>query len=143
MANNKQLAKIHIAKKDLGISDSAYRDLLSGWGVSSSKELSEKQAEEVIEALKKIGFKPKAASKQYAVGSRQKIQIELPENRPDEFATQKQMDMLASMWVSYSREKTEESFRKFVANIAKVDMVEWLLKADVQKVRLAIMRLKK
>ena len=142
MANNKQLAKIHIAKKDLGISDSAYRDLLSGWGVSSSKELSEKQADEVIEGLKKIGFKPKRASRQSSVHSPQ-IRIQLPENRPDEMATQKQMDMLASMWVSYSREKTEESFRKFVKNIAKVDLVEWLLKADVQKVRLAIMRLKK
>lgn len=138
MANNKQLAKIHIAKKDLGIADSAYRDLLSGWGVSSSKELSEKQADEVIEALKKVGFKPKAASKSTAT----KIQIKLPENRPDEFATQKQINMLASLWVSYSREKTEESLRKFVQNVAKVDSIEWLLKADVQKVRLGIMRLK-
>lgn len=140
MANNKQLAKIHIAKKDLGISDSAYRDLLSGWGVSSSKELNENQAEEVIEALKKIGFVVKKSQKSKV---KSQIQIVLPENRPDEFATQKQMNMLCGMWTSYSREKTEESFRKFVKNIAKVDLVEWLLKADVQKVRLAIMRLKK
>lgn len=140
MANNKQLAKIHIAKKDLGIGESAYRGLLSGWGVSSSKELSEKQADEVIEALKKVGFKPRGSQKSKV---KSQIKITLPENRPDEFATQKQMNMLTSMWVSYSREKTEESFRKFVSNIAKVDMVEWLLKADVQKVRLAVMRLKK
>lgn len=140
MANNKQLAKIHIAKKDLGISESAYRDLLSGWGVNSAKELNEKQADEVIEALKKVGFVVKRSQK--SEDRSQKILIQLPENRPDEFATQKQMNMLTSMWVSYSREKTEESFRKFVKNIAKVDLAEWLLKEDVQKVRLAIMRLK-
>lgn len=140
MPSRAALAKIHIAKKELNISDDNYRELLSGWciegtkkPVSSSTELTDRQAEDLLATLKKIGFVAKPSAKRRAQ-SEKYFRITLPVKRGDEFATQKQMNMLCGLWVSYSREKTAESFRKFVCSIAKIDLPDWLLKTDVQKV---------
>ena len=39
MLTHKQLALVHIAKKQTGMTETEYRDLLSSFGVSSSKDL--------------------------------------------------------------------------------------------------------
>lgn len=143
MPSRNALAKIHIAKKDLNISEKNYRDILSGFGVDSAKELNDKDANELVLLFKKIGWQPKPAKKQSDKNKAEYIRIELPANRDDKYATQKQMNMLCGLWIEYSREKTEESFRKFVCNIAKIDLPVWLLKEDVQKVRKGIKELKK
>ncbi len=136
MADRNQLAKIDIAKKELKISEANYREALSGFGVKSSKDLSYQDADIFIEALKKIGFKPKPSTKEVP------IKITVPENRPREFATQIQINMLAGMWVQHSREKTKESFIKFVLRITEINAIEWLQKDQVQKVKKAIEELK-
>jgi phage gp16-like protein len=57
----KTLAKIHIAKKDLGLDDDTYRAmLLELTGKSSSKDLTDQQLGKLMHHLKKRGFKPKA-----------------------------------------------------------------------------------
>lgn len=59
-----QLAKIHIAKKQLGLDDEAYRAML--WTVArvrSSKDLDEHGRERVIEHLRRGGFKPAAPAR--------------------------------------------------------------------------------
>lgn len=54
---NAELAKIHIAKKQLAMSDDAYRALLdSVAGVASSKDLSPKGRADVLERMKTLGF---------------------------------------------------------------------------------------
>lgn len=144
MPSRAALAKIHIAKKELKISEDNYRLTLSGFGVESAKDLSDNQANELVLLFRKVGWTPKV-SPQSSVRSQQSgkyFRIELPVNRGDEYATQKQMNMLCGLWVSYSREKTAESFRKFVCSIAKIDMPDWLLKADVQKVMKGIKSLR-
>ena len=53
------LAKIHIAKKDLGLSDSDYRTMLrSVAGVESSSHLDANGRKTVLQHLEKCGFKP-------------------------------------------------------------------------------------
>lgn len=58
------LAQIHIAKKELGMDDATYRAMLhSVAGVTSAKDLSVAAAAKVIANCKRLGWKPKAASK--------------------------------------------------------------------------------
>lgn len=59
---NSDLAKIHIAKKQLGLTDEDYRALLQGYGgASSSSELDHAGRQRVLAYLQGIGFKPKAS----------------------------------------------------------------------------------
>lgn len=59
MIANSTLAKIHIAKKQLGLDDDAYRAMLRGVaGVESAKQLSAVAATRVLAHLERSGFKP-------------------------------------------------------------------------------------
>jgi phage gp16-like protein len=58
---NADLAKIHIAKKQLGLDDETYRAMLrTHGGVSSSKDLSPMAAARVLAHLRSAGFKATA-----------------------------------------------------------------------------------
>jgi len=49
---------IHVAKKQLGLDDEAYRAVLSGAGVSSSKDIkTDAQFNTVMSAFQQMGFK--------------------------------------------------------------------------------------
>lgn len=50
------LAKVHIAKKDLGLDDSAYRAVLARHGVESSKDLDTKGMEKLLTHFEKLGW---------------------------------------------------------------------------------------
>ncbi|WP_410499685.1 gp16 family protein [Chitinibacter sp. S2-10] len=64
MLDRKILAKIQIAKKELMMDDDAYRAMLKNIaGVTSSKDLSVKQAEAVLGHMQSCGFVPKASPK--------------------------------------------------------------------------------
>lgn len=53
-----ELAKIHIAKKELGLDDDTYRAVLKQIaGVESSKDLTAQGRAQVLEHFKKAGFK--------------------------------------------------------------------------------------
>lgn len=138
MATNAQLAKIHIAKKELNISDENYRDLLSGWNVQHANELSYGQAEELLKALQSIGFTVKVKRE-----TEVPINIKVPVNRSAEYATQGQINMLAAMWVEHSNQKDEVSFIKFVLRITGINHITWLFKKDVRKVKKAIENLRR
>ncbi|MDO9141471.1 MAG: regulatory protein GemA [Methylobacter sp.] len=58
LTHKQQLAKIHIAKKQLGLDDDTYRALLMQLaGVNSAKDLTSAGRASVLEHLKKVGFK--------------------------------------------------------------------------------------
>lgn len=64
MIRSANLAKIHIAKKQLGMDDATYRAMLQlHGGVSSSKDLTPLGAAKVLQHLEQAGFKPKAPNK--------------------------------------------------------------------------------
>jgi phage gp16-like protein len=57
------LAKIHIAKKDMGLTDDQYEAMLSGMKVKSAKELTIPQMEKLILYMKHYGWRPGKARK--------------------------------------------------------------------------------
>lgn len=64
MLERAQLAKIHIAKKQLAMDDDTYRTMLKNIaGVTSSKDLTVPQAMAVLRHLENCGFQAKAAPK--------------------------------------------------------------------------------
>ncbi len=68
MPGRAALAKIHIAKKELGLSDDLYRGMLHDYfKCSSSKDLSDRQAGKLIGIFKEKGWKPKAAKSRKAL----------------------------------------------------------------------------
>lgn len=122
MPRNPSLAKIHIAKKQLGLDDDTYRAmLLQHGGVSSSKDLTPLGAAKVLQHLEKAGFKPKAgngkrpkpaAGRAALIG---KIEAQLADaGRP---------------W-AYAHAMAQKMF--------KVDKVEWLDEAQLGKVVAAL-----
>ena len=52
-----QLALIHVAKKELALSDEDYRAILGQYGVSSSKDLTIAGFEKVMTHMERLGFK--------------------------------------------------------------------------------------
>lgn len=61
----KLLAKIHIARQQLGMADEAYRALLFRIaGVHSAKDLNDHQPLAVLAEFKRLGFQPQSPKKQ-------------------------------------------------------------------------------
>jgi Bacteriophage Mu, GemA protein len=114
-----KLAKIHIAKKELQLTDEIYRDILFvNFGVESAAKLSDAKATEMIEILKKKGWKPKPASK--ARGPRRDGNyIEI---KPGPTAAQ-QRKVLA-MWneLGYAMDKLHSRCKRQF----NVERIEWL-----------------
>lgn len=55
---NRELARIHIAAKALGLDDDAYREMLSGvTGATSAAELTADGRRQVLDHLKRCGFR--------------------------------------------------------------------------------------
>jgi phage gp16-like protein len=64
------LAKVHIAKAQLGLDDESYRALLARVaGVRSAKELNARQAAAVINELQRLGWQPKPRKSQGKPGN--------------------------------------------------------------------------
>lgn len=58
------LAKIHIAKQQLGLDDETYRALLARVaGVRSAKELNPRQVGAVLREFERLGFQPKPSTR--------------------------------------------------------------------------------
>jgi hypothetical protein len=57
---NKLLALVHIGKKELGLQDEEYRDVLKYWGVTTSAHMAIPELEELVEYFESLGFKKKA-----------------------------------------------------------------------------------
>jgi hypothetical protein len=57
---HKLLALVHIAKKEIPLSDDEYRDVIAYWGVKSSADMSNPELEELVKYFESLGFKKKA-----------------------------------------------------------------------------------
>lgn len=66
MLSNRQKAKIHIAKRVIGMTDGEYRALLSRWGAKSCTELGQHQYRQIMAHFVHCGFKARA----YCTGPR-------------------------------------------------------------------------
>ena len=137
-----ELAKIHIGKKDLGLSDDIYRDILWQAGrVESSADLDWQGRQRVIERYKELGWKPKAAKK--ASSSPVKGRSGgVATRRP---AADPQSRMIRGLWIELHkmgavRDSSETALASYVKRMTKVAALQWL---DVKQAQLVIEALKK
>ena len=64
---NAELGAIHAARRQLGLAEEEYRDLLQAWtGKSSAAKLSEKERRFVIDCFRKMGFRRLPAAERRA-----------------------------------------------------------------------------
>lgn len=95
-----KLAKIHIARKELALTDEAYRDILRlHFGVESAKELNDRQGTVLINLFRAKGWKSQPRTELNSVPRVKKKRpsasyIDIPEGGP---ATQQQRKV-AGLW---------------------------------------------
>jgi len=120
----KLIQLIHVAKSKLQMSDGDYRALLSGvGGKASSAELTVAELEQVLRAMKSLGFTVK----------------KLPVTELDRgLASDAQLAYIKGMWELVSREKTERSLNRFVRRITGAVHLRFLNVYSAQKVTLAL-----
>jgi len=56
---HKLLALVHIAKKEIPLSDDEYHDVIAYWGVRSSADMSIPELEALVKYFESLGFKKK------------------------------------------------------------------------------------
>lgn len=95
-----ELAKIHIAAKELGLSKEAYRDIiaLNFPGKSSSKDLSQQQRTQLLTIFISRGWKPKSGTtvKQGRTATRRKDDNFIKISRTD--ANGRQKRYILALW---------------------------------------------
>ncbi len=116
------LAKIHIAKKELGYSDDLYRDVLERiTGQRSSAKMTDRQHIAVIKEFKRLGWKPIPGGKKQNGG---KNKWREPSDNPMHrkiWALGKELDRLG-----YWKQTWKVALRKFVKSETGVDDIDWL-----------------
>lgn len=126
---DKKLKIIHIAKKQLKLSDENYRAILSGVGISSAAKIkTEEQYETIMSAFKKLGFKIKpdyAFKRQQKGGGEARI-------------TQRQEYYIRGLWDLASRVRSEESLNALILRVGRVINISHLTVANASKVILAL-----
>ena len=120
----KLIQLIHVAKSKLQMSDGDYRALLNGvGGKASSAELTVAELEQVLRAMKSLGFTVK----------------KLPVTELDRgLASDAQLAYIKGMWELVSREKTERALNRFVKRITGAVHLRFLNVYSAQKVTLAL-----
>jgi len=113
-----RLAVIHIAKKETGMTDAEYRDLLAGFGVASSRDLKVRDFDKLMSRFEALGFRTTSTRRRKPRG--------LPDGKA---ATMKKIEaIILDMGLSWA----------YVDSIAKkrfgVDAVQWLEYEELRKV---------
>ena len=130
MQNKKWLAIIHLAKKQLGLDDEAYRAILSGAGVLSAKDIeTDLQFNTVMGAFMRLGFLPS--------GHRVNKHKNTVSNSPG-MISKKQEYYIKGLWSLSSRVKDEKSLRRMVKRIGKVDDISFLSRRAASALILAL-----
>lgn len=124
MPSQKNLAKIHIAKKDLGLTDEAYRDILrTQTGKESAAKLTDTQALRVLRYFESRGWKPKKQ------GSLPGMAI----------PTDGQSKKIQALWITLHQagkitNGNDAALLAFVKRLTKIDRLEWCSGHDKDKV---------
>ena len=121
---------IHVAKKQLGLDDAAYRAVLSGAGITSSKDIkTDAQFNTVMYAFQQLGFKSTSSRvgkyASTATGASGMI------TKPQEY-------YIKGLWALASRYKDEKSLRRMIKRIGKVDDISFLPRRSASAVILAL-----
>ncbi len=121
------LAKIHVAKKELGLSDENYRALLQGLcGVKSAKDLDFMGRQKLLIKLQSLGWKPAPAAGK-------------PGRKPWKPAAGSQGSKILALWLELKRKgklhtPTDEALFDFVKDMSGVEHPDWLTAAQANDV---------
>ena len=129
-ANNTQKAKIHIAKAELKLDDVAYQGYLAPFGVESSKDLTYKQAEQLLKIFKEQGWKSKLG--------KGKKKYEEYRGRRGDFAEPQQLRLVEVLWKIVARHPNDEARDTFIFRLTKMPKMHWLTKKHVEAVLCAL-----
>ena len=133
MQNHKQrMAIIHLAKKQLGLDDEAYRAVLSVAGVESAKDIeTELQFNTVMGAFARLGFTPARG------GGLNKYRSAVAGTEPG-MISRRQEYYIKGLWELASRAKDGKSLRRMVRRIGKVDDISFLPRRAASALILAL-----
>jgi hypothetical protein len=132
----KWMRVIHVAKRECGLDDGAYRALLCGAaGTESASGIKTwRQFDTVMAAFKNLGFR--VQSKTGRASGLKETDTETKRNPA--WITARQEYYIRGLWDLASRKKDLESLRKMVYRIGGTDDIRFLKKEDAQKVILAL-----
>ncbi|MDR1418792.1 MAG: regulatory protein GemA [Treponema sp.] len=125
-----RLSIIHVAKKQLGLDEEAYRAILSGAGVDSARDIStDAQFNTVMSAFARLGFTSRGTGVKYrrtAAGT-----------NPAHLSLRQEY-YIRGLWNLASRVKDEKSLRHMVKRIGKSDDIRFLSRQAASAVILAL-----
>lgn len=125
---SKIIQLIHIAKSQIGLSDEDYRAVLeSTTKKTSCSEMTLFELNEVLKAMKKLGFKVK--------------KLETREEEIGWDASKAQMDYIKGMWERVARDKSDRALYKFIKRITGADHPRFMTAKDSQKVIIALRKM--
>ena len=125
---SKIIQLIHIAKSQIGLSDEDYRAVLeSTTKKTSCSDMSLFELNEVLKAMKKLGFKVK--------------KLETKDKEIGWDASKEQMDYIKGMWELVARDKSDRALYKFIKRITGADHPRFMRSVDSQKVIVALRKM--
>ncbi|MGE4545814.1 MAG: gp16 family protein [Pedobacter sp.] len=126
-----ELAKIHIAKKDLGMTDDDYTTMLMAiTDKTSAGDITARQRQEVLEHLVSLGFKNDRKRGRPANMERKPSQAE------EQVSRAKQLEKIEALLTV--GEKPWGYADALAARICKVDRVAWVATVDLYKIITAL-----
>ena len=128
---SEKLAIIHLAQKDRGLDDDAYRGLLFGAaGIGSAALLeTDEQFESIMKAFSKLGFVRAPVKKK---------RLPVRDEQRNDYCTDRQLYYIKGLWELASKAKDEGSLRTIVKRIGHVDDLRFLSKGAASSVILAL-----
>ena len=125
----RELAQIHIAVQQLGMTEDDHRSLLwSVCQVKSAADLDWTGRKRYLDHLKKLGFKPRSKAGRSSQ-PRPRTGTSAPSSRP--LAQDAESRKIRALWIMLHqlgavRNPSEESLAAYVKRIAKVDALQWI-----------------
>ena len=125
---SKTIQLIHIAKSQIGLSEEDYRAVLeSTTKKTSCAEMSLFELDEVLKAMKKLGFRvKKLATKESELGWD---------------TSKEQMDYIKGMWELVARNKSDRALYQFIKRITGADHPRFMDATAAQKVITALRKM--
>ena len=136
IAQKKWIQILHVAKRDCGLDDEAYRAVLfRAAGVESARDIKTwKQYENALQAFYNIGFRMNSKT---SIASGLK-ETDTATKRNPAWITVRQEYYIRGLWDLASRKKDEASLRAIIKRIGGVEDLRFLMRVDAQKVILAL-----
>jgi hypothetical protein len=127
-ATRAQIAKIHIAKKELRLDESDYRNAVRFYGVEHANDLDYSEAEELLNKFQDAGFKEQSNVKRETSNKKNwgKLKYTELDSRGYPFAKSSKLRKIEVLWREVSNSKTDESLQLFIKNRTGVDHITFL-----------------